>query len=232
MLNRDMCGRYTLTALDEQLREEFDLIVNEPLRPRYNIAPTQNVPVILATDSGRELRELRWGLVPSWAKDIKIGVGMINARSEEAANKPAFRAAMRKRRCLVPCTGFFEWKLIADDKSRHPKKQPHYIHRQDNRVFALGGLWDRWQSPDGATVESYTILTTSPNDLLRSLHDRMPVIIGREDYALWLDPIMQDVSRLTPLFPPISPEKFVVNPVSTRVNSPAHDDPACIEESA
>ena len=164
-----MCGRYTLTASEEQLNEEFNAIVGDELRrARFNIAPTQNVPVVRVMGNDRRLDALRWGLVPHWAKDIKVGSRMINARSEEAASKPAFRSRLRKQRCLVPCTGFFEWKVIADETSRQPRKQPYYIRRRDERVFALAGMWERWQDSAGATVESYTILTTSPNDLLRS----------------------------------------------------------------
>jgi putative SOS response-associated peptidase YedK len=129
-----------------------------------------------------------------------------------------------------PCTGFFEWKVIADEGSTKPKKQPYYIRRRDERVFALAGMWERWQDPAGSTVESYTILTTAPNDLLRSLHDRMPVIVRPNDYALWLDPSMQDVSRLLPLFSPFAPADFRGQPGGNKGGSPAHDDPACIQE--
>lgn len=225
-----MCGRYTLTAEEKQLDDEFNLIVSGHLRPRFNIAPTQQVPVVRMIDGSRRLDELRWGLVPRWAKDIKVGSRMINARSEDAANRPAFRAPLRKQRCLVPCTGFFEWKLVADEQSRHPRKQPYYIRRRDARLFALAGLWERWQNPDESTVESYTIMTTAPNELMRSLHDRMPVIVRRDDYALWLDPNMQDTTRLQSLFSPVPNTDFVANPVGTRVNSPKFDDPACIQE--
>ncbi len=227
-----MCGRYTLTAQERELEEEFGLIIDGEARPRYNIAPTQRAPVVRVIEGRRRLEELRWGLVPHWAKDIKIGSRMMNARSEEAAGKPAFRSPLRKQRCLVPCTGFYEWKPVADDRSRRPKKQPYYIRRHDGGLFALAGVWDRWSDAEGLTVETYSILTTSPNDLLRTLHDRMPVMVRPDDYALWLDPAMQDASRLQPLFAPFSSADFTASAVSTRVNSPAHDDPGCIENIA
>ena len=231
-LGDSMCGRYTLTVQEPELAEEFDISLGDcPYFVRYNIAPTQNVPVIRIVEGQRQLRPLRWGLVPHWAKDLKIGSRMINARSEEAASKPAFRSALRKQRCLVPCTGFFEWKAVADG-SKKPRKQPYYIRRRDNRVFGLAGVWERWKAPDGALVESYSILTTSPNELVRSLHDRMPVILRRDDYDLWLDPAMQDASRLNPVFTPFAPTEMVATPVSTEVNSPTHDTPGCIQEVA
>lgn len=226
-----MCGRYTLVTFREQLAEEFELYEVELMRPRYNIAPTQTLPVIrvLSNDERRQLNELRWGLVPKWAKDPSIGSRMINARSEEAATKPSFRVPLRRQRCLVPSTGFFEWKLVGDEGSRRPKKQPYYIHRRDERVFAFAGLWDRWQGSDGCIVESYAILTTEPNELMRPLHKRMPVIVRPDDYALWLDPKMQDADRLRHLFSPFPSAELVACPVGTRVNSPAHDDTTCIQ---
>ncbi len=225
-----MCGRYTLATIQEQLAEEFDLIEVESLRPRYNIAPTQSVPVVrvLGDNSTRRLEELRWGLVPHWAKDPSVGSRMINARSEEAATKPSFRVPLRRQRCLVPSTGFFEWKVGGDADSRRTKKQPYYFRRRDERVFAFAGMWDRWVGADGKPIETYTILTTSPNELIRSFHDRMPVIVARDQYGLWLDPTVQDVDRLRPLFDPFPAGDMVAYPVSTHVNAPAHDDAECI----
>ena len=226
-----MCGRYTLTAIQEALAEEFDLIETEPLPPRFNIAPTQMVPVVraLGEQQGRQLDLLRWGLIPHWAKDPSIGNRMINARSEEADKKPSFRTPMRKRRCLVPCTGFYEWKQPDRGTGRRPNKQPYLIRRRDQRVFAFAGLWEHWQAPDAASIDSYTILTTAPNELVRPLHNRMPVIVSPDDYELWLDPEIQDVDRLKPLFGRCSADEFVAYAVGTRVNSPSHDDPSCIE---
>ena len=224
-----MCGRYTLTALDEQLIEEYGLIIGGHTQPRYNIAPTQQVPVVRMIEGIRRMDPLRWGLVPYWAKDLKMGSRMINARSEEVAGKPAFRNPLRRQRCLVPCTGFFEWKPIADKEPGTLRKQPYHIRRRDGRVFSLAGLWDHWQNPEGTTIESYTILTTSANPLLSSLHDRMPVIIGRENYDLWLDPAMQDATRLQPLLVSSSDQGFEAVAVNSRVNSPLFDDPTCIQ---
>jgi putative SOS response-associated peptidase YedK len=172
------------------------------------------------------------GPCPALAKDLKIGSRMINVRSEEAASKSAFRSALKRQRCLVPCTGFFEWKAVADEGSKKPKKQPYYIRRQDDGVFALAGLWERWHASDGALVESYSILTTKPNELVSSLHDRMPVIVRRDDYDFWLDPNMQDAERLRSIFAPFPADDLVANPVSTTVNSPAHDKPECIDETS
>jgi len=157
---------------------------------------------------------------------------MINARSEGAESKPSFRKPLRQRRCLVPCTGFYEWKKIEGGTKSRPKKQPHYIRMQDERVFALAGLWDRWQSPDGETIESYTILTTEPNESIQPLHDRMPVIVDPDDYDLWLDTKTQAVSLLKRLFRPYANDEFAIYAVDTLVNAPANDDPRCIEPQA
>ncbi|RME40343.1 MAG: SOS response-associated peptidase [Planctomycetota bacterium] len=226
-----MCGRFTLTADADELAEEFDLIAGASLPPRYNIAPTQPVPIVrvLGDRDVRRLDPLRWGLVPPWAKDPSIGNRMINARSEEAAAKPSFRTPLRRQRCLVPCTGFYEWKRPASDPRGNKTRQPYYIRRRDERVFALAGLWERWQGSDGTVVESFTILTTEANELVRPLHDRMPVIVAPKHYALWLDPGMQDVDRLVPLLRPHPAEGFLAFEVDCYVNSPAHDDPRCIQ---
>lgn len=226
-----MCGRYTLAATQEQLTEEFDLVEAEPLRPRFNIAPTQMVPVVRVLDdkNKRQLDLLRWGLVPRWAKDPSIGNRMINARSEQAAVKPAFRTPLRRQRCLVPCTGFYEWKQLETGTGSKRRKQPYFIRRRDERVFAFAGLWEHWQGPTEQAIDSFTILTTKPNGLIHPLHDCMPVIISPDDYELWLDPNVQDVERLQPFLRPLPSEELTAHAVSPRVNSPAHDDPACIE---
>jgi len=228
-----MCGRYTLVTFREQLAEEFDLYEFESFESRYNIAPTQRVPIVRAGEGSgdRELAMFKWGLIPHWAKDPANGNRMINARAETAAEKPAFRSALRRQRCLVPCSGFFEWKALdaVSGRGKGSTKQPYYILRSDERVFALAGLWDRWQSPDGENVGSFTILTTEPNELMRGLHNRMPVIIPREGYALWLDHRMQDIERLAHLLVPWAPDGWVAYPVGTRVNNPAFDDPSCIQ---
>lgn len=228
-----MCGRYTLTVLPQQLAEEFELEDLEPLQPRYNIAPTQEAPVVrFAEDCGKRALDLfKWGLIPRWAKDPAIGSRMINARAETAAEKASFRVALRRQRCLVPCTGFYEWKAMdeATGRGKKPRKQPYYIRRCDERVFALAGLWDCWRSPEGEEIGSYTILTTEPNELMRGLHNRMPVILPREGYALWLDSRMQDVDRLTAFLKPCPSDDLMAYPVATRVNNPAFDAPSCIQ---
>ncbi|MCA9249939.1 MAG: SOS response-associated peptidase [Phycisphaerae bacterium] len=237
-----MCGRYTLATFEDQLAEEFELLKAEVIDQRYNIAPTQAAPVVraLAADDAfagdgdrvggnrRQLDLLRWGLVPSWAKDISIGNRMINARCEGIESKPSFRTPIRRKRCLVPCTGYYEWKKVEGGTPSKPKKQPYYIRRRDERVFALAGLWDRWGDPNGDVVETYSILTTSPNDLMKPLHHRMPVIVGADDYDLWLDPKVQDIEPLRRLFEPYPDDEFVAFPVSKQVNSPSNDSPECI----
>ena len=225
-----MCGRYTLTMFQQQLAEEFEIYELEHLQPRYNIAPTQSAPVVHVVGEGgkRELAMHKWGLIPNWAKDPTIGNRMINARAETAAEKPAFRSAMRRQRCLVPCTGFYEWKVL-DPAAKKPAKQPYYIRRRDEGVFAFAGLWDRWRSPEGEEIDSFTILTTEPNELMRNLHNRMPVIIPRKKYGVWLDTQLQDVEPLVPLLRPYPAGELVAHPVSNRVNNPKFDDPSCIQ---
>jgi putative SOS response-associated peptidase YedK len=225
--NEPMCGRFTLRTPMTKLAEQFMLPGlsegNLPeLTPRYNIAPTQNVAVVRMGDAGRELAMLRWGLIPSWADDLSIGNRLLNARSETAATKPAFRQAMKKRRCLVPADGFFEWRKVGR------AKQPHLIGLADGGLFAIAGLWEYWRRDD-QVVESCTLLTTSANELLQPLHDRMPVIVAPQDYSLWLDPELQEAEPLTPLlrpFPAGQMRCIAVNPV---VNNARFDTPQCVE---
>jgi len=228
-----MCGRYTLTVFPQQLAQAFEIDELEPIQPRYNIAPTQLAAVVrVSSESGRrELAMHQWGLIPHWAKDPTIGNRMINARAETAAEKPAFRYALRRQRCLVPCTGFYEWKVL-DPAAKKPAKQPYYIRRRDESVFAFAGLWDRWQSPEGEEIGSFTILTTEPNELMRHLHNRMPVIIPRQEYGVWLDPGapgLLDAERLAPLLGPYPAGELVAHAVGKRVNNPKFDDPSCIQ---
>ncbi len=219
-----MCGRFTLLTPSETLVEQFELPDMPALSPRYNIAPSQSVAAVrqLPDDGGRELVWLRWGLVPFWAKELSIGARMINARSETVAQKPAFRAAFRQRRCLVLADGFYEWQKQAGSK------QPFFIRLEDGRPFAFAGLWEHWDGPEGA-VESCTILTTEPNDLIRPLHNRMPIILLPTDYDLWLDHSVQEPRQLQPLLRPYSAQDMVAYPVSLWVNSPQNDGPRCIE---
>jgi putative SOS response-associated peptidase YedK len=230
-----MCGRFTLTDPDQELAVQFNLPEIPEMQPRYNIAPTQPVAAVRTVPEGgeRELVLLHWGLIPFWAKDPKIGARMINARSETVAEKPAFRTAFRRRRCLVVADGFYEWQKL------ERAKQPFYIHQRDGRPFAFAGLWERWQEaddnstsspPEGRRViQSCTLLTTAPNDLMRPLHNRMPVILHPSDYELWLDPTVQQPDLLLPLLCPCPPEELEAYPVSRFVNRPGNDDRRCIE---
>jgi len=191
--------------------------------PRYNIAPTQPVAVI-PNDGRNQLDYYVWGLIPSWAKDPTIGNRMINARSETLTEKPSFRNAFRRRRCLIPASGFYEWKAVEGQKT----KTPMYIHLADGKPFAFAGLWERWDSPDGSTVFSCTIITTRPNEMLSQIHNRMPVILKPEDYSLWLETAEQPVNRLQALLEPYPEEKMGAYEVSRLVNSPSIDEPALI----
>lgn len=218
-----MCGRFTLTADPKAIQQAFDLDnITGELQPRYNIAPSQPVAVI-TNQNPKELTYLKWGLVPSWSKDPAIGNKMINARSETAAEKPSFRNAFKRRRCLIPANGFFEW------TKQGKKKIPMYIHLEDNPVFAFAGLWEVWQSPDGSELQTCTILTTEPNDLIRPLHHRMAVILKPDTYDMWLSPNELPADVLMPLMTAYPQEKMRVYEVSTQVNSPANDNPSVLE---
>ena len=220
-----MCGRFTLFDTAASLAEAFEVAEVPSLSPRYNIAPSQAVAAVRIPPSGgaREVVLLRWGLIPSWAKDPSLGDRMINARAETAAGKPAFRSAIRRRRCLVPASGFYEWKRT------NGRKQPYYIRRPDGKPFALAGLWESWEGPGAAAVESCTILTTSANELLLPIHDRMPVIVSPADYDLWLSLGIRDPGELSRLFRPFPPEEMTAFPVGTAVNNPKTDSPQLIE---
>jgi putative SOS response-associated peptidase YedK len=218
-----MCGRFALLATGTEIAETFALSETPQLAPRYNIAPTQPVAAIrLHPHSGqREWTHLHWGLIPSWAKDPKMAARMINARSETAVEKPAFRAAFKRRRCLIPASGFYEWQKTGSSK------QPMYIHPTDAPLFALAGLWETWQIPGGGELDSCTILTTTPNSFMQTIHDRMPVILEPADFDMWLEPGLRPEDSLH-LLRPFPPEKMAAYPVSTFVNSPRNDGPDCI----
>lgn len=248
-----MCGRFALTSPTDELAGYFNVLVKTQLSPRYNIAPTQPVACVRQTvgsaaepstpqgPAARELVSLRWGLIPYWAKDPAIGSRMINARSESVADKPAFKEAFRKRRCLVVADGFYEWKRL------QAAKQPYFIFMEDRSPFAFAGLWERWKpgagqldkitgpgrpevtmSADGR-VESCSFLTTGPNELMETIHDRMPVIVPPEHWNTWLDPEIDDPEALEELLLPYPAEKMRAHPVSTHVNNPGNDDPTCVE---
>ncbi|HEY8496639.1 MAG TPA: SOS response-associated peptidase [Limnochordales bacterium] len=218
-----MCARYTLTDTGELLIRQFRLAQLPPdYRPRYNIAPTQPVTVVL-NGQGRRAAMFRWGLIPYWAQDPSIGRKLINARAETVAVKPAFRHSLRRRRCLVPADGFYEWQAV------NGRKQPMRIVLSRGGLFAFAGLWDRWRSPDGEEVYSCVIITTDANERMRPIHHRMPVILSPDDYDLWLDPDVQEPEAVLPLLRPAPEDLLRAYPVSTLVNSPRHDDPACVE---
>ncbi len=219
-----MCGRFTLTTSPEQLQAVFSgLSVPEQIQPRFNIAPTQ--PVAVVPNNGKfQLDYFTWGLVPAWAKDPHISLRLINARAETLVEKPAFRSAFRRRRCLILADGFYEWRREPDSRS----KTPMYIRLQDGQPFAFGGIWENWQSPDGSNILSCAIITTEPNSLMQTIHNRMPVILPETAYSVWLDTREPEVSELQSLLIPYPAEKMTAFPVSTLVNSPINDDARCI----
>jgi putative SOS response-associated peptidase YedK len=219
-----MCGRYKLSRRKQLVEEYFDSVSDEPeWIPRFNIAPTQPVPVIRQhpTQPIRQLSVMRWGLIPSWAKDSSVAASMINARSETAATKPAFRDAMKSRRCLIPADGFYEWRR--DGQTR----QPYCFEVYGGLLFAFAGLWECWRDPSGQWVQSCSILTTTPNAVTSAVHDRMPVILDPEAYDLWLDPGMKNVAAASDLLQPFEARLMRSYPVSTRINHVANDDEEC-----
>ncbi len=219
-----MCGRYRLSRKKQIVEEYFDCVSGEEdWSPRYNIAPTQPVPVIRQNPKNnvRELSLLRWGLIPHWAKEPSIAMGTINAKSETAAKKPAFRDPLKFRRCLIPADGFYEWKRTARGK------QPYCFEVRGGELFAFAGLWDAWKDSTGQWIKTCSILTTTPNALTETVHDRMPVILHPDCYELWLDPGMQNVAMIADLLRPYDPDSMRSYPVSTRINHVANDDREC-----
>lgn len=224
-----MCGRFTLAlspeeiaqlmALDAALDQELGLL------PRYNIAPGQEIVAAVqdAPDAPRAPRAFRWGLVPGWADDPAVGNRLINARSETAAEKPSFRAAFRRRRCLIPADGFYEW------QRKVAKKRPWIFRVTDDPGFCMAGLWETWTPPEGGPLYTCTILTTEANDLLRPIHDRMPVILRRDAYERWLTAQPDETAGLRDLLRPFPADAMEAWPVSTLVNSPRNDGPECVE---
>ncbi len=218
-----MCGRFTLFTPWEQLTLAFPWIEGTyEGRPRYNIAPSQDVAVVPNLEEKR-VQLFHWGLIPHWAKDPKIGYRMINARSETLAQKPSFRTAFRRRRCLVLADGFYEWRKVEGQK----RKTPYLIRLKSGEPFAFAGLWERWNSPDGSELYSCTVITTRPNELVAPIHNRMPVILHPEAHLRWLDPAERKPDELAPLLLPFPAADMTAYPVSTLVNSPSNDVPAC-----
>ncbi|MCH7803290.1 MAG: SOS response-associated peptidase [Acidobacteria bacterium] len=209
-----MCGRYSIFTPTDVLKLRFNVSRAEALKPTYNAAPTQNLPVILNSDP-RTIQRCRWGLIPSWAKEERIGNRMINARAETLLQKPSFRTPFKKQRCLVLTDGFYEWKQTSDGKV------PHRISMRDHEPFAFAGIWEVWKTPDGEDIQTFSIITTEPNELMKPLHHRMPVIVKQENEEKWLQEI--DVSEAQKMLEPYPFEDLEAYPISTLVNSPRNN---------
>jgi putative SOS response-associated peptidase YedK len=220
-----MCGRFTLTVDAESIQMFFPWLKDIPpqIVPRYNIAPTQPIAVVPHSEPGA-ITHMVWGLIPFWAKDPKIGSRMINARAETLAEKPSFKNAFKRRRCLILADGFYEWVKQPGEKA----KTPYFIHLENGNPFAFAGLWEEWQSPEGSQLQSATIITTEPNDLVAPLHNRMPVILPEDRYRDWLTPEEINPADLQPLLKPYPSDGMEAYPVSKLVNSPANDRPEAI----
>jgi putative SOS response-associated peptidase YedK len=219
-----MCGRFIQYSDPEVYASHFDLDEACAATPRYNLAPTQSVLVVLqAQGRGRVLVPLRWGLVPAWSKGPDNRHSMINARAETVDTKPAYRHAFKHRRCLIPAEGFYEW------RSEQRGKTPFLIRRRDGAPFGMAGLWETWHGPEGERLDSCTIVVTAANDLVAAIHDRMPAVVAPEDYGTWLDPDTKGIERLRAMLRPADPEAWELRAVSRQVNSPKNDGPDLIE---
>ena len=218
-----MCGRFVTDIPADQLRRIFNLTEVTRLEPRYNVTPSQFVGVVRNQVDHNRLDLLKWGLVPSWSKDPGIGSQMINARSETVYEKPAFRHAIKYRRCIIPTSGFYEWHISGEHH-----KQPWYFRMADDSPMCLAGLWETWKTPDGSELESFAVMTTSANKLVATIHERMPVILHPDSYNLWLSHNMHDPVLVQPLFQPFPDAGMAACKVSDLVNNPHNDSPACI----
>ena len=220
-----MCGRYTLRTPIDSLVGTFEIEeYPSSITPNYNVAPTQEVAAVVEEDDQRKLEMFHWGLIPSWAKDPAIGNKMINARAETVSEKPSFRSAFKKRRCLILADGFYEWKKTDDGK------QPYHVKMENGSPFAFAGLWETWK--DGEEIRSCTIITTEANDLMKEIHHRMPVILPPEDYDMWLDLDFEEKEALTSLLKPYPADAMEAYPVSRRVNKPSNNEPSVVEPAA
>ena len=223
-----MCGRFTLTATFEEIIDRFDIqsfLEEELYSPSYNIAPSQSVLAVINDGRVNRMGFLKWGLVPPWAKDLSIGNKMINARAETISEKPSFRNAFKKKRCIVIADSFYEWKRH-EDKTKTPMR----IKLKSNEMYAMAGIWEGWKSPDGKTLYTCSVITTVPNDLMKDIHDRMPVILKREDEKIWLDPEISDTTRLKPLLVPFDENEMETYEVSSLVNSPKNNSIELIQK--
>ncbi|WP_067455237.1 SOS response-associated peptidase [Actinomadura macra] len=244
-----MCGRYATTRARQELLDEFQVqfdAVDGDIEPDYNVAPTKQVPAVLTRRpkdapeeeaAVRQLRTLRWGLVPSWAKDLSIGSRMINARVETAHEKPSYRRAFAKRRCLLPADGYFEWYTLqgqdepAEKKSKKPQKQPFFIHPKDDALMAIAGLYELWKNPADEWVWTCTVITTDAPDDLGRIHDRMPMVVEPDRWQAWLDPALTDVEEVRGLLVPAMAGTMEAYPVSKAVNNVKNNGPQLIEPS-
>jgi putative SOS response-associated peptidase YedK len=223
-----MCGRFTLTANVDQLIDRFDIeffLQEEEYNPSYNVAPSQSVLAVINDGAQNKMGFLRWGLIPPWAKDMSIGYKMINARAETLIDKPSFRNAYKKKRCLIVADSFYEWKRI-DSKTKIPMR----IKLKSNELFSMAGLWENWKSPDGKSIYSCSVITTSPNALVQDIHDRMPVILKPDDEKYWLDPSITDTTKLNPLLKPLDHALMEAYEVSPLVNSPKNNSIELIQK--
>ncbi|MGL5060740.1 MAG: SOS response-associated peptidase [Microcoleus sp.] len=220
-----MCGRFTLNTSGQILAEFFKLAEIPDIKPRYNISPSQSIATVTVSPEKmqRQFQFMRWGLIPSWAKDAKIGNQMINARSETVAEKPAFRSAIKHRRCLIIADGFYEW------QQQGKTKQPYYFQMADSKPFAFAGLWENWESPEGENIASCTIITTAANETVKPVHDRMPVIIPDSNWEQWLDPAIDKSQQVLPLLKAYDAAAMKASAVSAIVNNPKIESPECIQ---
>jgi putative SOS response-associated peptidase YedK len=240
-----MCGRYATARARQELLDEFEIQLDateDAIEPDYNVAPTKRVPAVLERvpkdaaeepDAGavRQLRRLRWGLVPAWAKDVKIGNRMINARAETVHEKPSYRRAFAKRRCLLPADGFFEWYTLEQAEGKKPQKQPFFIHPRDGSVMAMAGLYELWKSPEDEWLWTCTVITTEATDEVGRIHDRMPMVVPPQSWAAWLDPELTDVDRVRDLLVPAMSGTMEAYPVSKLVNNVKNNGPQLIQPS-
>jgi putative SOS response-associated peptidase YedK len=225
-----MCGRFVSATPPDQVAAYFEAEAPEALLPaRWNVAPTDDVYAVLSDGTTRRVDAFHWGLVPRWAKEVKVGARMINARAEGLAGKGAFRSAFARRRCIIPADGFYEWQKLEGKKA----KQPFYVHRPDGEPYALAGLWETWRGPDGTDDEvlrSCTIITTEASSAMAAIHDRMPVILPPDAWDTWLDREVDDLELLGRFLVPAPPELTVLRPISTKVNSVRNDGPDLTDE--
>jgi len=219
-----MCGRFTLQSPEALIRKAFNLPAGDMLglSPRYNIAPSQDIPIIRDTKKGPELVLAKWGLIPHWSKESNTKYSTINARIETVAEKPTYRTPFKNTRCLIPADGFYEWKVV------NGHKIPHYIHMRKGSVFAFAGIWDQWEG-EGETLDSCSIIVMPSNEVMKPIHERMPAIIAPTHYDLWLDPRVNEKDEIMGFLNSAPSSSLKFHPISPWVNSPKHDDERCIQ---